>query len=449
MSTDIRIKKGISIKLKGEATKVIKDVPLSKIYSIHPPDLSGIVPKLLVKEGSKVLAGDPVYHSKTDENLLVVSPVSGTISEIVRGEKRKILEIRIEADAKQSFKDSGKKDPNGLSAEEIKKHLLASGCWPFIKQRPYDIIANPDDEPRDIFISTYATSPLGADIEFTLKDKEKPFQAGVDVLAKITKGKVHIGVEKDSASYFNQVKNATVHKVSGPHPAGNVGVLIHHISPINAGEKVWVVSPQDVALIGNLFLTGNFDANRVVSLSGSGVNEPQYYKIIQGANLSDFFKGKLNGENNRIINGDILTGDKINEQGSLGFYQNCLTVIPEGNAYRLFGWLPFIDNNIPSLSKTSFSWLRKNKPQEVNTNLNGEERAFVVTGEMEKVFPMDIYPMQLLKACLANDIEKMENLGIYEVAPEDFAVIDFANTSKIEAQEIIRQALDLMIKEVG
>ncbi|PKP41954.1 MAG: NADH:ubiquinone reductase (Na(+)-transporting) subunit A [Bacteroidetes bacterium HGW-Bacteroidetes-13] len=449
MSTDIRIKKGISIRLKGEATKVIKDAPRSQIYSIHPSDLLGIVPKLLVKESAKVQAGDAIFHSKANEQLLVVSPVSGTISEIVRGEKRRILEVRIQADAKDTFKDFGKKDPKNLTADEIKKHLLASGCWPFIKQRPYDIIANPSDEPRDIFISAYASAPLRADIEFALKDRAKDFQAGVDVLAKITSGKVHLGVEKNSTSYFSQVKNAVIHKISGPHPAGNVGILIHHVNPINAGERIWVVTPQDVALIGKLFLTGQFDASRVIALSGSAVKDPQYYKITQGANLSSLFKDKLEGDNNRIINGDVLTGIKISNQGDFGFYQDSITVIPEGNKYRLFGWMPFIDNNIPSLSRTSLSWLFGNKPQEVDTNLNGEERAFVVTGEMEKVFPMDIYPMQLLKACLANDIEKMENLGIYEVAPEDFSVIDFANTSKIEAQDIIRQALNLMITEVG
>ncbi len=449
MSTDIRIKKGISIKLKGEATKVIKDATRSQIYSIHPSDLLGIVPKLLVKESTKVQAGDAIFHAKTNNQLLVVSPVSGTISEIVRGEKRRILEVRIQADAKDTFKDFGGKDPKNLTADEIKKHLLASGCWPFIKQRPYDVIANPSDEPRDIFISAYASAPLCADVEFALKDREKDFQAGVDVLAKITSGKVHLGVEKNSTAFFSRVKNAVIHKISGPHPAGNVGILIHHVNPINAGERIWVVTPQDVALIGKLFLTGQFDASRVIALSGSSVKNPQYYKITQGANLSNFFKDKLEGDNNRIINGDVLTGIKISNQGDFGFYQDSITVIPEGDKYRLFGWMPFIDNKIPSLSRTSLSWLFGNKPQEVDTNLNGEERAFVVTGEMEKVFPMDIYPMQLLKACLANDIEKMENLGIYEVAPEDFSVIDFANTSKIEAQDIIRQALNLMIKEVG
>ncbi|MDP2059080.1 MAG: Na(+)-translocating NADH-quinone reductase subunit A [Flavobacteriaceae bacterium] len=445
----MRIKKGNTIKLKGEATKVLKDDPRSQIYSIHPSDLLGIVPKLLVKEGAKVQAGDAIFHAKTNNQLLVVSPVSGTISEIVRGEKRRILEVRIQADAKDTFKDFGKKDPKNLTADEIKKHLLASGCWPFIKQRPYDVIANPSDEPRDIFISAYASAPLRADVEFALKDREKDFQAGVDVLAKITSGKVHLGVEKSSTAFFSQVKNAVIHKISGPHPAGNVGILIHHVNPINAGERIWVVTPQDVALIGKLFLTGQFDASRVIALSGSAVKDPQYYKITQGANLSNFFKDKLEGDNNRIINGDVLTGIKISNQGDFGFYQDSITVIPEGDKYRLFGWMPFIDNKIPSLSRTSLSWLFGNKPQEVDTNLNGEERAFVVTGEMEKVFPMDIYPMQLLKACLANDIEKMENLGIYEVAPEDFSVIDFANTSKIEAQDIIRQALNLMITEVG
>ncbi|MDT8415800.1 MAG: Na(+)-translocating NADH-quinone reductase subunit A [Flavobacteriaceae bacterium] len=449
MSKDIRIRKGVSLKLKGEASKVVKEAPRSGIHSIQPPDLLGIIPRLMVREGDTVKAGDPLYHAKTNENLKIASPVSGKITEVVRGQKRRILEIRIQADAKPIYKDFGKKDLSKIKAEEVKAHLLASGCWPFIKQRPYDVIANPEDTPRDIFISTYASAPLQADIEFILKDQQQAFQAGVDALATLVGKKVHLGVEKNSTSYLKDISNAIIHKVSGPYPAGNVGVLIHHIAPINAGERVWVVNPNDVAIIGNLFLHGKFDATKIVALAGSCVKNPQYYKLVQGAALETILRENLHQGDHRVINGTVFTGQKAATSGYLGFYNNTVSVIPEGNNYRMFGWMPFKDNQIPSIYNTSLFRLFGKKESVVNTNLNGEERAFVVTGEMESVFPFDVYPMQLLKACLANDIEKMENLGIYEVAPEDFAVIDYASSSKIEAQEIIREGLNLMIKEVG
>lgn len=449
MSKDIRIKKGLDLKLVGEAKSTIASVARSQVYSIKPSDFHKVTPKMVLKEGAEVKAGEVVFYSKKDEAVKFVSPVSGKIIEIKRGEKRVILEIRIQADAQDTFVEHGRKNPAEMSPEQVKQHLLQSGCWPFIRQRPYDVVANSADTPKSIFISAYSSAPLSADVDVVLKDRQASFQAGVDALSKLTSGKVHLSVNGKSNSVLSNTKGVELHKVFGPHPAGNVGVQIAMIDPVNAGERVWVVAPQDVAIIGDLFLTGKFDATKTIALAGSEVVDPQYYIVKTGAQIKDIVSGKLVSDNVRIISGDILTGDKVSLEGNLGYYANTVTVIPEGNQYRMFGWLPFAGANKHSMQRTALSWLMPGKKYTPDTNLNGEERALVVTGEMEKVMPMDIYPMQLLKACLANDIEKMENLGIYEVAPEDFALIDYSNTSKLEAQVIIREALDLMINEVG
>ncbi|HRZ32217.1 MAG TPA: Na(+)-translocating NADH-quinone reductase subunit A [Flavobacterium sp.] len=449
MSTDIRIKKGLDLKLVGEADSKVSAVPRSQVYSINPSDFHKVTPKLVLKEGTEVKAGETIFYSKNDEAVKFASPVSGKIVEIRRGDKRVILEIRIQADAQDIFVDHGKKNPKEMTKEEVKAHLLASGCWPFIKQRPYDVIAHSNDTPKAIFVSGYSSAPLSADVEVALKDKVASFQAGIDALTKLTSGKVHLSVNGKSDSILNRISGVELHKVFGPHPAGNVGIQISKIDPINIGERVWVVAPQDVAIIGDLFLTGKFEANKVIALAGSEVANPQYYSVRICAQMKEIVSGKLASDNVRIISGDVLTGDKVNADGNLGYYANSVTVIPEGNYYRMFGWLPFSGIDKHSIQRTALSWLMPGKKYKADTNLNGEERAFVVTGEMEKLMPLDIYPMQLLKACLANDIEKMENLGIYEVAPEDFALIDYADTSKIEAQVIIREGLDLMINEVG
>ncbi|UGS21499.1 Na(+)-translocating NADH-quinone reductase subunit A [Flavobacterium cyclinae] len=449
MSKDIRIKKGLDLKLKGEAAHKVAEVTRSKVYAVKPSDFHGVTPKMVVKEGDNVKAGEVIFYSKADEKVKFVAPVSGKIQEIKRGEKRVILEILIAADSQDVFVEHSKKNPNDLSTEEVKAHLLASGCWPFINQRPYDVIANSADTPKAIFISAYATAPLEADVEFVLESKMEAFKVGIEALTKLTSGKVHLSLKGKGKSIFSEVKGVALHKVYGPHPAGNVGVQIEKIDPICAGERVWTVAPQDVAIIGELFLTGKLNLTRTIALAGSEVKEPQYYNVVAGASIADVVANNINGDNVRIISGNVLTGKKVTSNGFLGFYSNVVTVIPEGNTYRMFGWMPFASPSIHSASRTGLSWLMPGKKYAPNTNLNGEERALVVTGEMESVMPMDIYPMQLLKACLASDIDKMESLGIYEVAPEDFALIDYTNTSKLEAQEIIRGALDLMIKEVG
>lgn len=448
MSNDIRINKGLTLRLKGEAEKVLVDAPRFKTYAVKPPDFHAVIPKMVVKEGAKVQAGDELFFSKYTGEVRFTSPVSGTLKEIKRGEKRRILEVVIEADASDSYREFGTMDPLSADADAVKARILESGGGAFLNQRPYDIPADPKDTPKAIFVSALNTAPLSADVEFILKDRLEAFQAGLNALSRLTPGKVHVSVAGNGAGTFSGLQNVEIHKVFGPHPAANVGVQIHKIDPINAGERVWTIKPEDVANIGDLFLTGRFTAVRTVAVCGSEAKDRKYYRTIIGAPVAELI-GDVSTKDVRIISGDVLTGTQVNRDQYLGFFPNELTLIPEGNKYRMFGWLPFTYNNIPSNSRTSLTWMFPKKKYEVNTNLHGEERALVVTGEMEEVLPMDLFPMQLLKACMGADIEKMENLGIYEVAPEDFALIDYVNTSKIEAQEIIRLGLDLMITEVG
>ena len=449
MSKDIRIRKGFNLNLEGEANKILVDTELSKTFALKPDDFFFSTPKLLVKEGEKVQKGSPLFFSKQNPRIHFVSPVGGEVTAIVRGAKRKILEIVITQDETKGSVKHEIPSLESLDQEQLKEVLLKAGAWPFITQRPYGTIAQPEDTPKAIFVSTYTTAPLDVDYDFLLKNNKTEFQKGIDVLAKLAE--VTLTADGNFKGFFENVNNANVVGVKGHHPAGNVGVQIHRLNPVNAGERVWVVNPEDVANIGALFLTGEFSAQRTVAVVGSSVTNPQYYKTTIGASVASLLQQtKLDDARpNRFINGDILSGTATSADGYLGYYNNLFSVIPEGNHYRMFGWLPFVDNNIPSMSKTSLSWIFGKRKAKVDTNLNGEERALVVTGEMEKVFPMDIYPMQLIKACMIEDVERMEVLGIYEVVPQDFALIDYSSTSKLEAQEIIRRGLELMINEEG
>jgi len=449
MSKGLRIRKGATIKLEGAAEKIINHNVSSSTYALNPDDFFAMTPKMLLKEGEQVEAGAPLFYAKHDPRIQFVSPVAGTLQAIVRGAKRKILEVVVSADAKGKAVKHKVDTPEKMGREKVIELLLKSGSWPFIRQRPYNIVANPDVQPKALFISAFTTAPLDVDFEFISKNHKDSFQSGIDVL-KVLCEDIILGVDASFSGVFEKINQITRVPISGPHPAGNESVQIHHINPLNNTDKVWTIRPEDVINIGLLFETGQFQAQRTVAVAGSLVQKPQYIKTKIGAQIAPMLQA-THTENStpaRIINGDVLSGNQIHLEGHLGFYNNVISVIPEGNEYRMFGWMPFKDNNVPSISKTSFSWLF-NKPKKANTNLNGEERALVVTGEMEKVFPMEIYPMQLLKACMAGDIEKMEQLGIYEVIPEDFGLIDFANTSKLEAQEIIKDAMQLMIKEVG
>ena len=451
MSYDIKIKNGLTINLKGAAQNIIKKAATPKTISINPSNFHLIIPKMVVKIGQKISQGDVVFFSKKDERIKFCSPVNGVVKEIIRGAKRKIIEIIIESIGDNETNSKKAIDYKNLSGEQVKNLLLDSGCWPFIKQRPYDIIANPSDNPKSIFISTFNSAPISADFQIILDDQKEEFKHGVKILSKLFSGDLNIGIEKNNKSFLNDIENVKINTFNGPHPAGNVGVQIHHIDPINSGEKVWTLGAEDVANIGRYFMTGSYNPVRTLAVSGPPVKNPKYYKTIAGSELCEIIKdaGINQNDNLRFINGDVLTGYKVESDNYLGFYNNTLSVLREGNHYRMFGWVPFVNNKVPSIYKTSFSWLFPNKKYDLDTNLNGEERALVVTGEMEKVFPMDILPMQLLKECMAGNIEKMESLGIYEVAPEDFSLIDYSSSSKIEAQYIIRKGLDLMIAEVG
>ena len=451
MSNDIKITKGLDIKLKGEAEKTTEKAIISNFYTLRPEDFHGVIPKLIAKEGTKVKAGEPIFYDKADESVKFVSPVSGEVIDIPRGAKRKILAIKLQADKEQTYVDHGKFNLDAADAAAVKKHLLASGCWPFIKQRPYDVIAKTDETPRDIFISGYASAPLAADLDYVLAGKEAQLQAAINALAKLTDGTIHVSVGKKSNSPLAGLNGIKLHKVSGPHPSGNVGTLINKIAPVNKGEVVWTVAAQDLVVIGELLLTGKFNAERTVALVGSSVKKPRYFVTKIGSEIATmvYDNGVDKNGNDRIISGNVLTGKEVKPDGYLDFYSNTITVIPEGDDYEFFGWNKPVFNKISNSRALTFSWLFPNKKYELDTNTNGEHRAFVLTGNYEEVFPLDIYPMQILKACMYQDLDEMEALGMYEVAPEDFALTEFVCVSKQPHQQIIRKGLDVMIQEIG
>jgi Na+-transporting NADH:ubiquinone oxidoreductase subunit A len=451
MSNDISIKKGLDIKLKGKAEKVTEKAIVSNSYTIRPEDFHSVFPKLITKEGAKLKAGEPVFYDKFNEVVKFVSPVSGEIIEISRGEKRKIVAIKIQADKEQIFQDNNTVNVDSAPPEEIKKQLLASGCWPFIKQRPYDVIANPDKTPKSIFVSAYASAPLAADMDYVLQGKEAELQAAITALGKLTEGQVHVSVGANSNSPLAGLTGITLHKISGPHPSGNVGTQINKIDPVNKGEVVWTVNPQDLVIIGELLLTGKFNAERIVALAGSSIKKPRYFITKIGSEVATMIYdyGIEKEANVRIISGNVLSGKQIQPDGYLDYYSNIITVIPEGDDYEFFGWTTPVFNKISVSRALTFSWMLPKKKFDLNTNTNGEHRAFVTTGTYEEVFPLDIYPMQILKSCMYKDLDEMEALGMYEVAPEDFALTEFVCVSKQPHQEIIRKGLDLMLKEIG
>jgi len=448
MPKNVRIRKGADIKLVGAAERVKGEAPFPSSFAIKPTDFHGLTPKMVVKEGAEVKAGSVIFFDKDNEHVKFTSPVSGEIAEIVRGEKRKILEVRIVPDQDQKFEQFDVSDLS--SAEKVKAALMSSGMWPMLKQRPYDVMANPHLKPKAIFISAFDSAPLGPDYDFILHGQQEAFQKGLDALAKLTDGKVHLTTRGGSAAdaTFTQAKGIEHNTITGPHPAGNVGIQIHHIDPVNKGDIVWTISAQNVALMGKFLLTGKVDLKKTIALAGSEVEKPRYISTWVGASMKSIVEGQITAGDNRIISGNVLTGDKTYMEGYLGFYDDVVTVIPEGNEPQFMGWLAPNFHKF-SLSKSYFSWLNPGKKYKLNTNMNGEDRAFVVSGQYEAVLPMDIYPVQLIKSIMTNDLDKMENLGIYEVIPEDLALCEYACTSKINVQSILRDGLDLAKKELG
>ncbi len=448
MSEDIRLKKGLNIKLTGEAEQVYSTVEAATTYELKPTDFHGLTPKLTVKVGDKVKAGTVLFMDKYNENVKFCSSVSGEVTDVVRGAKRKILKVVVSADKEVSYEDLSSASAKDLSREQIIDKMCANGVWPFIRQKPYDVIANPIDMPKSIFISAFNSAPITIDNDFALYGKGELFQEGLDIVTKLTTGTTHLNIDgySNPSKVFTDAKGVQINKISGPHPAGNVGVQIHHIDPINKDDIIWYLTPQDVLTIATLFKEGKYDASKIVAIAGSQISRPKYYRTIGGTTITNFLKDNTKEGNTRVISGDVLSGTKIDENGSLGFYDYQITVIPEGDEAEFLGWISPGLHKFSS-SRTFLSWLTPTKKYSLDANLHGEERAYVMTGEYEKVLPMDIYPTHLIKAIMIEDIELMENLGIYEVSPEDFALCEFVCTSKIEVQKLIREGLDLVRKE--
>jgi len=446
MSKTIKLRKGLDIRLKGRAEQQWLNVPSSLLYGVCPQDFIGLIPKPLLKEGDEVKAGTPLFYHKDIPEIVVSSPVSGKLSQIKRGEKRKILAFIIEPNGEITYNEGV--NISQLSGESLREALLKTGLWAYIKQRPYNIIAHPQSNPKAIFISGFDTAPLAPDLEFILQDENQTLQAGINVLKKLVQVPIYVGLKANKKSVFESIQGIELNYFDGPHPAGNVGVHIHHIDPINKGEVVWTIQPEDLVIIGRYALTGKYDATRKIALVGSQVQHPAYIKTIQGASITSLTHNNIIGENNRYISGNVLTGLNKGHDGFLGFYDRMISVIPEGNKYEFLGWaLPGF--NKFSMSKTFFSWLAPKKEYAIDTNYHGGKRAYVMTGQYEKVVPMDILPQQLVKAAIIKDVDLLEKLGIYEVVEEDLALCEFVCTSKIEVQSIIREALDTIRSEMS
>lgn len=450
---NIKTRKGFDINLVGKAALQVATIEQPETFAIKPTEFVGMHrPKVLVREGDVVKAGTPLFFDKKLEKALYTSPVSGEVVEVKRGDKRKLLEIKILADKQIEYENFTKytvSDMANLKGEDVKESLLKSGAWINIMQRPYGIVANPDEIPRAIFISAFDSNPLAPDYNFLYKNEGQYFQAGIDALKKMVDAPIHLTTNGNAeiSPIFQNVRNVEQHTISGPHPAGNVGVQIHHIDPINRGEVVWTISPYGIIQIGKLFLEGRYDASKKIAVAGSEVTTPQYYETYIGANVSKFLKNNLKQDHVRVISGNILSGTAIEKDGYLGFYDNMLTILPEGDKPRFFlsdGWLAPTSRLSFHRALGLLSFLNPKKERVIDTSLNGEERAFVETGVMEQVVPMDILPLQLVKSIMAKDYDGMESLGIYEVIEEDLALCEFVDVSKHPIQSIIRQGIELL-----
>ena len=450
MANVIKLRKGLDINLKGKAAQEFMSVKEPGFYALVPEDFTGITPKVVVKEQEYVMAGGPLFIDKNHPELKFVSPVSGVVTSVERGARRKVLNIVVEAAAEQDYEEFGKKDVNALNGESVKAALLEAGMFAFIRQRPYDVIADPTMYPKAIFVSAFDSNPLAPDFEFALKGEEANFQTGLDALSKMAKTYLSISV-KQKAAALTQAKNVTITAFDGPNPAGNVGVQINHISPVVKGETVWTIGAEAVIFIGRLFNTGRVDMTRKVAVTGSEVLKPAYCKLKVGALLTNVFSGNVTtGRDLRYISGNVLTGKKVNPNGFLGAFDSQLTVIPEGDdIHEMLGWIMPRFNQF-SVNHSYFSWLLgNNKEYVLDARIKGGERHMIMSNEYDKVFPMDIFPEYLVKAIIAGDIDRMEALGIYEVAPEDFALCEFVCSSKVEVQRIVRAGLDMLRAEMA
>lgn len=447
MANVIKLKKGLTVNLVGKPSAEITTPKASKVYGLVPDAFVGVKPKVVVKEGETVKAGDALFVDKLHPEVKFTSPVSGKVSAVVRGDRRKVLSIQVEADEKQVCKDFGKLDLAKASADDVLKLLLDAGLFAYINQRPYAVVANPEDKPKAIFCSTFSDMPLAADFELALKGSEKEFQAGIDALAKIAP--VNLGAKRGAAVAILKAENAKVTVFDGQCPAGNVGVQINHVNPVNKGEVVWTIGPEELIFIGRVVLTGKVDFSRIIAVAGSEIEKPAYAKVVVGQLIGDIVAGNVKSDKKvRLIDGNPLTGTKVETSDFLQAHTTEVTAIPEGDdADEAFGWIMPRFKQFSS-SRTYCSWLFGKKKEYVcDARIKGGQRHMIMSGEYERVFPMDIMPEQLIKAIIAGDIDKMEALGIYEVAPEDFAVAEFVDSSKLELQRIVREGLDMLRKE--
>lgn len=448
MANVIRLRKGLNINLKGKSKPELRNSKVTDDYAVSPADFVGVIPKLVVHEGDHVKAGDALFFDKNYPDLLFSSPISGNIVSIVRGDRRKILFIKIKADEQQEYVDFGVKSIASLTREEIVSALCKAGIFGFITQLPYAVVTSPLSSPKAIFVSALRDMPLAADFDFEVKDNVNDFKTGMEALSKIAPTFLGIGKNQQQYDYYT-IKDVTTTVFDGPCPAGNVDVHINHLNPVNKGEIVWTVDPSAVVFFGRLFNTGRVDLSRVIALAGSQIKEPCYYHSKVGASLSSILDGQLSDDqSSRIIKGNPLTGTVALPKDYFGAHTSEISVIPEGsNANELFGWIMPRFNQF-SVSRSYFSWLLgRNKTYDLDARIKGGERHMIMSGEYDKVLPMDIYGEFLIKSIIAEDIDKMEQLGIYEVSPEDFALAEFVDSSKLELQRIVRTGLDMLRKE--
>lgn len=448
MKQNYKIKKGLDLHLEGKAAPTLDSLLFRTEVALQPDDFCGIVPRVLVKEGESVLAGSPLFADKATGLIKFTSPVSGVVTQVERGERRKVLSIRVRPDSKQACKDFNVENWEKFSAEEMTQLLLDSGMFAFLRQRPYDVVPSPSESPKAIFVSAFNKMPLAADFSYVVEGQEDDFKNGLRALAKIAKLYLGISPEQVNTAIL-PVKEADVRIFDGPNPAGNVGVQINHIDPVNKGEVVWTLAPEEAIFIGRLLRTGKIDMTRRIALAGAEVKEPRYMEVTLGTKVDDILNGQLEEATHcqRIIDGNPFVGRQTTKEGFLGAHSTELCVLPDGgDVNEAFGWiLPRL--NQFSSNRSYFSWLQPKKAYNLDCRIKGGERHMIMSAEYEKVFPMDIYPSYLIKAIITGDIDRQEALGIYEVAPEDFAVAEFVCSSKLELQRIVREGLDTLRKE--
>ncbi|MCQ2279952.1 MAG: NADH:ubiquinone reductase (Na(+)-transporting) subunit A [Bacteroidales bacterium] len=440
---DYRIREGLDLHLAGVAEREISPLPLSDFCFVKPSDFRWLTPKLTVMPGDSVQVGTPLMVDKNDERVAIVSPVCGKVHEIVRGDRRAIECVSLAVDVSASSEAIVPVESSAAPAD-IRATLLQYGLWPCLRQRPFSLIPPSTALPKALFVSCFDSAPLAPDFALLMREREADFAEGIRIL-KCLVGRdvpVHLCFRPDADNAWAELaQNVEIHNFIGPHPAGNVGTQVHRIAPLDKSETIWYIHPFDVARIGRLFSSHCLSFDKIFAATGPACTRPRYFSSVYGTDLSSIFSQSLKEENVRKISGNVLTGSEIDKFPSLRFYDFQLTFLPEETEREFLGWL------LPGFNKWSFShtftaWMKKRKIFGFNTLQHGDRRNFVMTDIYEKVFPFDaILPLELLKACMTHDLENMEELGLYEVDDEDFALCEVVCPSKMPCQQIIRDGL--------